>query len=184
MFFFEDDMTLNPPELKGQFCRNGFSKYVEGVYTLVHKIMEIEKYDFLKLSFTEVYMDNNKQCSWYNVPQNIREKDWPENNKLPIQGLDPNSPDTLFTYIKNLDGTSYIEGDIYYANWPMIVSKEGNKKMFLENEWEYPYEQTWMSHIYQKQKEGYIKAAVLLASPIWHDRIKYYKPEERKENNG
>lgn len=184
MFFFEDDMTLNPPEIKGQYCRNGFQKYIENTYGLVHKIMEIEKYDFLKLSFTEVYMDNNKQCSWYNIPQDIRERDWPEQNTLPVQGLDKNSPDTAFTHIKNLDGTSYIEGDIYYANWPMIVSKEGNRKIFLENKWEYPYEQTWMSHVYQKQKEGHIKAAVLLASPIWHDRIKYYKPEERKENNG
>ena len=41
-----------------------------------------------------------------------------------------------------------------------------------------------MSHVFQKQKEDYIKAAVLLASPIWHDRIKYYKPEERIENAG
>lgn len=184
MFFFEDDMTLNPPELQGQVCRNGFSKYVENVYNLVHKIMEIEDYDFLKLSFTEVYMDNNKQCSWYNVPQDIRERDWPDQNKLPVQGLDPDSPNTLFKYIKNLEGTSYIEGEIYYANWPMIVSKEGNKKMFIDQKWEYEYEQTWMSHIYQLQKNNRINAAVLLASPIWHDRIKHYKPEERKENNG
>jgi hypothetical protein len=41
-----------------------------------------------------------------------------------------------------------------------------------------------MSHVFQKQKESYITAGVLLASPIWHDRIKYYKPEERRENDG
>lgn len=184
MFFFEDDMTVNPPSQWGSLCRNGFNRYVPNIYQKVHKIMLVEKYDYLKLSFTEVYMDNNKQCSWYNIPQHIRDRDFPDQTKLPVQGLDPNSPDTEFKFIKNMDGTSYIEGDVYYANWPMIVSKAGNQKMFIDQKFDHPYEQTWMSHIYQKQKEGEIKAAVLLASPIWHDRIKYYKPEERKENNG
>ena len=86
--------------------------------------------------------------------------------------------------IKNIDGLSYIDGEVTYTNWPMIMSRKGNEKVFLEIRWEYPYEQTWKSHVFQKQKEDYIKAAVLLASPIWHDRIKYYKPEERKENAG
>ena len=64
----------------------------------------------------------------------------------------------------------------------MIVSKKGNQKMFIDTKWEYPYEQTWMSHMYQENKKGNIKPAVLLASPIWHERIVYYKPEERREN--
>jgi hypothetical protein len=144
--------------------------------------MLIEDFDFLKLSFTEVYMDNNKQCAWYNVPQNIRTRDWPEYDQLPVSGLDKNSPDTIFNKIRNFDGVSYIDGHVYYANWPQIVSKKGNKKMFIDIKYKHPYEQTWMSHVYQKEKEGDIHAAVLLASPIWHDRIKYYKPEERREN--
>ena len=64
----------------------------------------------------------------------------------------------------------------------MIVSKEGNKKMFIDTKWAFPYEQTWMSHIYQETLKGNIKPAVLLASPIWHQRIVYYKPHERREN--
>ena len=182
MFFFEDDMTINSPDEEGKLCRNGFSKFVPNLYQKLHRIMLLENYDYLKLSFTEVYMDNNKQCSWYNVPQVIRERDWPNYTKLPISGLDKNSPDTVFNNIKNLNGISYVDGEIYYANWPMIVSKEGNKKMFIDTRYEHPYEQTWMSYIYQKQKEGEITAAVMLASPIWHERIKYYKPEERREN--
>jgi hypothetical protein len=39
--------------------------------------------DFLKLSFTEVYMDNNIQVSWFNVPQFIRTEQWPDYDKLP-----------------------------------------------------------------------------------------------------
>ena len=86
--------------------------------------------------------------------------------------------------IKNIDGLAYIDGEVTYTNWPMIMSKEGNRKVFLETKWANPFEQTWMSHVFQKQKEDYIKSAVLLAYPIWHDRIKYYKPEEIRENAG
>jgi hypothetical protein len=182
MFFFEDDMTSNPPEYEGQFCRNGFRKHIPNLYNLVHRIMLKEKFDFLKLSFTEVYFDNDKQCSWYNVPQDIRTRDWPHYDKLPVTGLDPNAPLTNFKNIRSMDGLSYIDGEVYYANWPMIVSKEGNYKMFIETKWAHPFEQTWMSYIYQLTKEGKINPAILLASPIWHDRIKHYQPGERREN--
>ena len=182
MFFFEDDMTSNPQEYDGQLCRNGFTKYVPNLYNKVHKIMLKDKFDFLKLTFTEVYFDNDKQCSWYNVPQHIRTRDWPNYDKLPISGLDPNVPLTNFNHIRNMDGLSYIDGEVYYCNWPMLVSKEGNKKMFIDTKWTHPFEQTFNSFIYQETKLGNIKPAILLASPIWHDRIKYYKPEERREN--
>jgi hypothetical protein len=182
MFFFEDDMTVNPPELEGEVCRNGFRKYISNLYNILHKIMLRDKFDFLKLSFTEVYFDNDKQCSWYNVPQHIRTEFWPHYDKLPVSGLDPNVPLTEFKNIRNMDGVTYIDGEIYYANWPMIVSKEGNKKMFINTTWAHPFEQTWMSHMHQMTKKGELKPALLLASPIWHDRIKHYKPEERREN--
>jgi hypothetical protein len=182
MFFFEDDMTVNPPELEGQFCRNGFRKYVPNLYNIVHKIMLRDKFDFLKLTFTEVYFDNDKQCTWYNVPQVIRTRDWPDYDKLPVTGLDPNAPLTNFKNMRVFDGLSYLDGEVYYANWPMIVSKEGNKKMFINTKWGHPFEQTWMSHIYQETKLGNIKPAILLAAPIWHDRIKHYESSERREN--
>ena len=56
------------------------------------------------------------------------------------------------------------------------------KKMFLDTKWGHPFEQTWMSHIFQETTKGNIKPAVLLASPVWHNRIVYYNPEERREN--
>jgi hypothetical protein len=64
----------------------------------------------------------------------------------------------------------------------MIVSKKGNQKMFLDTQWEHPFEQTWMSYMFQETVKGNIKPAVLLASPVLHNRIVYYKPEERREN--
>jgi FkbM family methyltransferase len=180
-FFFEDDMGFNPSDDNG-FCRNGFRKYIPNLYDTVHKIMLKEEFDFLKLSYTEVYMDNNIQVSWYNVPQHIRAEYWPNYTKLPVQGLDPNAPRTKFDKIEVLNEVSYISGDIYYANWPMIVGKEGNRKMFIDTKWAHPYEQTWMSHMFQETKKDNLKPAVLLASPVWHNRIIYYEAHERREN--
>ena len=181
--FLEDDMEICSPSDNG-FCRNGFRKYIPDLYSKVLKIMEGDDIDFLKLSFTEVYMDNNIQVSWYNVPQHIRTKRWPHYDQLPITGIDDNCPRTKFDTIEVMDGLSYIKGEIYYANWPMIVGKKGNQKMFLDITWTYPYEQTWMSQMYQDTIGGKLKPAILLASPINHNRIVYYKPEERKENAG
>jgi len=178
--FLEDDMELHP--VNNLSCRNGFRNYVPELFDKIHRIMSKSKLDFLKLSFTEVYMDNHIQVSWYNVPQNIRTEFWPNYDKLPITGLDPNCPRTNFDTIEVIDELSYITGEIYYANWPMIVGKEGNKKMFLDTTWAHPYEQTWMSYMFQETKKGNLKPGVLLASPINHNRFMYYQPEERREN--
>jgi len=179
--FLEDDMGIHPPDTT-EFCRNGFRKFVPNLHDTVLKIMEKEQFDYLKLSYTEVYMDNNIQVSWYNVPQEIRSEFWPLYDRLPETGLDPDSPKTEFNNINVIDGVSYISGDIYYANWPTVMGKQGNKRVFLDVKWAHPYEQTWMSYVFQECKKGNIKPAVLLASPVDHDRIAHYTPEERREN--
>jgi hypothetical protein len=180
-FFFEDDMHINGSSSTG-VCRNGFRKYVPDLYKTLHEIMAKEEFDFLKLSYTEVYMDNNIQVSWYNVPQHIRSELWPDYDKLPISGLDPYAPRTKFSRIDMHRGVSYAVGEVYYANWPMIVSREGNYKMFIETQWEHPFEQTWMSYMFQETIKGNIKPAVLLASPITHNRIFHYESTVRREN--
>lgn len=180
--FFEDDMHLNDEEYKSLTCRNGFVQYVPNLYEKVIKIMLKENFDFLKFSFSEFYGDNSIQWSWYNVPQDIRTKFWPEYDQLPTNGLDENAPRTIFNNIKFLDNTAYITGEIYYSNWPQIVSREGNKKMFLTEKWEHPFEQTWMSHIFQLIKEDKVKSAVLLASPVTHERFEFYEGNLRKES--
>jgi hypothetical protein len=181
-FFFEDDMCLQTESAANLVCRNGHRMWIPNLFDTVHKIMIREQFDFLKLTFTEVYMDNHTQCSWYNVPQSIRTQYWPEYDKLPVSGLDNNCPRVDFKHIDAYDKLGFASGDIYYCNWPMIVSKEGNKKMFLTTTWAKPYEQTWMSYMFQETKKGDIKPGVLLASPINHNRIMFYKPEERREN--
>jgi hypothetical protein len=97
-------------------------------------------------------------------------------------GLDPNCPKTEWGTMNTIDGVAYVTGDVYYGNWPMIVSKEGNRKMFIDTKWDHPHEQTWMSHMFQLTKEGKLSPAILLASPIWHDRIKFYNADERVES--
>jgi len=178
--FLEDDMTLcaknTPP------CKNGFSRYTDNLFYKIIKIMDKEKFDFLKFSFSEFFGDNSIQWAWYNVPQVVRERFWPNNKKLPQMGLDPNAPRTEFKNINILEGLGYITGDIYYCNWPQIISKQGNKTMFINTKWASPFEQTWMSYMYQLTKEGELNGSLLLLSPIEHNRFDHYPSKLRREN--
>ena len=89
---------------------------------------------------------------------------------------------TNFKNIKSYRSIPYATGEIYYCNWPQVISKEGNKKMFLETKWANPFEQTWMSFIYQETIKGNINPAILLATPTEHDRFEHYNMNERREN--
>lgn len=179
--FFEDDMTLCTKD-QNTVCASGFRTWTPDLYNNSLNIMIKENYDYLKINFTEFYGGNNVQWAWYNVPDNIRHKYFPNKKDKPISGFDPNPPLTQFTYIRQHNNLSYIEGDIYYCNWPMWFNKEGNKKVFLEPKLAHPYEQTWMSSVFQKQKNNLIRAALLLLSPVNHNRIHHYDGAERKEN--
>jgi hypothetical protein len=169
MLFFEDDMLL---DFKGK-CGFGFGKNAHNLYDNIIKIMNKEQYDFLKLSFSEFYGHNGEQWSWHNVPAKLR---------VEYFGVCKNKPMTQFTNIKTLRGIPYAEGEVYYSNWPHIISREGNRKCFIETKWDRPYEQTWMSHIYTLTKNQKIKPAILLLSPITHNRKFHYGSKERKEN--
>jgi len=167
--FFEDDMFFYNG--KEQVCRNGFNRYVKNLFSKSMRIMLKENFDFLKFNFTEFYGDNGTQWSWYNVPQSVREEYWPEYPKLPQIGTDPNAPKTKFGKITSLDGLPYVNGEIYYCNWPQVVSRYGNKKMFLETTWAHPFEQTWMSYMYQETKKGNLNPGLLLVTPTEHNRF-------------
>ena len=176
----EDDMFFqNKP---GETCRNGFNRYTPNLYQKCLEILKKENFDILKLNFSEFYGDNSTQWSWYNTPQDFREKHWPNNPNLPIQGLDPNSPKTEFKNIKSHKGLSYVTGEIYYCNWTHFFTKEGNRKMFQDTKFQHPFENTWMSHIYQETIKGKINPGLLLLTPIEHNRFDHYSSELRKEN--
>ena len=178
--FSEDDMFFqNKP---GETCRNGFNRYTPNLYQKCLEILQKENFDMLKLNFSEFFGDNSTCWPWYNTPQDFRQKHWPNNPKLPVQGLDPNAPLTEFKNIKSHKGLPYVTGEIYYCNWTHFFTKEGNRKMFQETKWDRPYEQTWMSNIYQETIKGKINSGLLLLTPIEHNRFDHYAAELRKES--
>jgi hypothetical protein len=179
-FWFEDDMSFYPK--KGEVCRNGFNRFVPNLYSKSLQIMKNENFDFLKLSFTEFYGSNDIQFSWYNVPQHVRKELFPEKTSLPVQGLDPNAPRTKFKNIKIHQGLPYIDGEIYLSNWPIVLSKSGNYKCYIETQWAHPFEQTLMSHCYQETVKGNIKPGILLLTPTEHHRFDHYDGSLRKES--
>lgn len=178
--FYEDDMFFY--EGSDTVCRNGFIRKVPNLFNTVLEIIKKEKYDFLKFNFSEFFGDNSTQWSWYNVPQSIREQFWPDNCTLPVSGQSKNAPKTKFKNIKSYEGVAYADGEVYYSNWPQIVSKEGNKKMFLDTTWTYPYEQTWMSFMFQETVKGNLNPGLLLATPTEHNRFEHYGHGERREH--
>ena len=178
-FFSEDDMFFqNKPE---ETCRNGFNRYHPNLYSKTLQIIKKENFDFIKINYSEFYGDNSVQWSWYNLPQDKRIEYFPEKPNLPVQGLDPNAPKTKFNNIKSLQGLPYVDGEIYYCNWTQLVSKSGNKKMFLNTTWSRPFENTWMSHMYQLTKKGKLNGGLLLLTPIEHNRFEHYPAHLRKE---
>lgn len=179
-FFYEDDMSFyNGKEIA---CKNGFIRKVNKLYSKVLEIIQKENFDFIKLNFTEFFGSHNKQWSWYNVPQDFRQKHWPNNPKLPKQGLDINSPNLEFKHIQSHKGLPYVSGEIYLSNWPILMTKEGNYKCYIKTKFEYPYEQTLMSNCYQETIKGNINPGLLLITPTEHHRFDHYASNLRKEN--
>jgi hypothetical protein len=178
-FWYEDDMFFYP---KNETCKNGFNRYVTNIYQKSLEIIQKEKFDFLKLNYTEFYGDNGTQWAWYNTPQDFRQKHWPNNPKLPQMGLDPNAPKTKFDFINSHKGIPYVGGEVYISNWPIVLSKEGNYKCYLETKWAHAYEQTTMSYCYQETIKGRIKPGLLLLTPTEHNRFDHYDSKLRKEN--
>ena len=178
-FFFEDDMFFYLGQ--DEFCRNGFRRKIKDFYNIVMDIVWNENFDFLKWNFSEFFGDNTKQWSWHNVPGDVRSKLFPEK---PVKTTNDHeaAPYLKYKNIKSKRGLPYANGEIYYCNWPQVVSKEGNRKMFLDTKWAHPYEQTWMSFIYQETIKGNINPAILLATPTEHDRFEHYSSNERREN--
>ena len=180
MFFFEDDMFFYPR--KGEVCKNGFSRYADNFYNSVLEITKKHDYDYLKFNYTEFFGDNGTQWAWYNVPQDFRESHWPDKSSLPVSGLDPNAPRTKYQHIRVHNGIPFIDGEVYFCNWPQVVTRYGNKKIFLTTTWAHPYEQTWMSYVFQETIKGEINTAMLLMSPTEHNRFEHYEAGLRREN--
>lgn len=178
-FFFEDDMFFYNDD--DTTCRNGFARKVDDLYKKSLDIISKENFDFLKLNFSEFYGDNTRQWAWHNLPEKKRKEYFPNNYKKIDDNIEI-TPYVNFSNIKSHENLPYATGEIYYSNWPQVVSKIGNEKMFLETKWKYPYEQTWMSYFFHLTKQKQLKPSILLLTPTEHDRFDHYSAEERKEN--
>jgi hypothetical protein len=177
--FFEDDMFFyNGVD---QTCKNGFNRNTKKLFKKVLQIIRKEQFDYLKLNFTEFYGSHEKQWSWYNVDQEFRKNHWPFNQNLAHHGESPNVPNLEFKHIKSHEGVPYAMGEVYLSNWPIILSREGNYKCYIETKFDYPYEQTLMSHCYKQMVNGRISAGVLLMTPTEHNRFDFYEGSLRKE---
>lgn len=168
MLFFEDDMLLH--EADGH-CRNGMPTRVPGFLQKAIDIVRNEPgLDYLKLSYSEFYGDHRENWASRNLPAAEREKWF------------PNGPATRVDAIKSHAGLAYAVGEIFYSNWPMIITRAGNRKLFLEQPDATSYEQTLMVRALELQRQGTLRAAVVLASLINHNRQVHYPAELRKES--
>ena len=177
--FFEDDMFFYCGS--DSTCRNGFPRKADNLYEKIIQIVKKEDFDFFKFNYSEFYGSHEKQWSWYNVDQDFRKDHWPNYNQLPVQGQDPNSPCLEYKHIKSHEGIPYATGEIYLSNWPIILSKEGNYKCYIETKFHYPYEQTLMSYCFKETVKGRINSGLLLMTPTEHDRFDFYESNLRKE---
>lgn len=181
MTFFEDDMLLAPPGNAGT-CPLGFRRYVPNLYDVSLQLMHREGYDFLKFSFSEFFGHNAGQWAWTNLPRDVRRIHYADYPDPRADNIHADMPPTVFRHIRNMKGLACVDGEVFYSNWPGWVSREGNQKLFLDVKWAHPNEQTWMSRAFQEIKAGNIRGAVLLASPVAHDRKFHYAKEARKES--
>ena len=53
--------------------------------------------------------------------------------------------------------------------------------MFIDTKFQSPFENTWMSFMYQLVKKGELNPALLLLTPIEHNRFHHYERGLRKE---
>ncbi len=167
MVWFEDDMLMEP---ENKLCKNGLIMHCNNWLNKCIKIIDEEYVDFVKISFSEFFGDHHKQWAWHNVPPHIKRQYFPDGKhrmKWKESGC--------------VDGLSYLIGDVYYSNWPSVMTKAGNYKIFLETKYASPFEQTIMSHSFQLSKKGRIKSAVLMASLVNHNRVYHYAKDIRKE---
>lgn len=174
MVFFEDDMLLF--EDNTTRCVNGFTTWHANLFKKCMEIVDEEDLDYLKLVFSEFYGNNHNNWGFKNVPSSVRETIFPDNGDADKRWK------TKIEYTASLQGLPYAVGHYHYCNWPIMFTKRGNKKIFLDDKYEHLYEQNWMSLAAQFQHDGSLKAACLLATPVNHYRKWHYDGTKRREN--
>lgn len=130
--FIEEDMLAYPKDNNVQLCQSGFQRYHEGLFEKSIHILESEKLDFLRLTFSEFFGDC--AISWSEINNSREHKDKfypPKEGYVETKKYQPNSLNTpkviKLGIWKNLP---YSIGNYHYSNWPILFNKSGNKKYF------------------------------------------------------
>jgi hypothetical protein len=179
--FFEEDMGCYPFR---EICQTGFTTHQTNLFDKAIEILKDEKLDCLRLTFSEFFGTCEVSWAYINMPQEKKDLYYPAKPGF-IEGKTyaPNVRNkTKIEYMGVYRGLPYAVGGFHISNWPILFSKEGNKKMYLEIKWAHQYEQTWMSHAGNLYEEGKLKIGCLLASPIKHRRDYHYEGSKRREN--
>lgn len=179
MLYLEDDMLCSDTE---GVCSSGMATRVDKLLPRALAVLRKEQLDFLKLSFSEFHGSNGQQWAWHNVSEERRRHLWPDYPRRSTGLALEDMPPTRFERREHLDGLPYAVGEVFYCNWPQLVSRTGNQKLFLETRFDRPNESLWMAHVYECSRRGQIRSGVLLKSPIEHRRAFFYKADERLES--
>ena len=158
-------------------CKMGFTTHHSQLIDKAIEIVKNENLDYLKLCFSEFYGDNHDNWAWHNVrPESLRNEYFPAR----ADGVSPLK--VKVDYTGTLRGLPFSVGEYHYCNWPLVFTKRGNRKLFLEEVYAHKYEQTWMSLAMKLIRTKELKVATLLASPINHFRKYHYGKDTRREN--
>lgn len=171
-YWFEDDMLLVRADEEPAVCDNGLSRHVHEVGAASLAVLQREFADYVKFSFTEVYGSHHSQWGWINLNDQARAHYFPG-------AID--APRTGFHSVQSLNHVPYAVGEIYYSNWPQVVTRRGTHRLFFDERREPCYEQYWTARSFELLRLGHVKAAVLLASPVNHHRTEDYARVERVE---
>jgi hypothetical protein len=127
-----------------------------------------EGLDFVKLSFSEFFGDHHLNWAWYKSPAGVRERSF---------------PDGTFHHIDHRRrGGRLVSGRrVHYSNWPVLMTRRGNTKLFLEDGPHMAHEAIYMARCLELERRGALRAGVLLASPVDHCRRYHYPAEDRRE---
>ena len=172
MFWFEDDMLLVGRDESPPLCVNGLVRHMPDLAAVSQAILMKENADYLKFSFTEVFGSHREQWAWGNLDAEKQARYFPNVREMPPADL--SAP-------KMLGNTGYVTGEVFYSNWPHLITRRGTKKLFLDRRRDALYESAWCADSFELLRNGELKAALLLASPVNHHRIQAYDQASRRE---
>jgi hypothetical protein len=172
MFWFEDDLLLVPDSPEAQACENGLPRHVHSVGRVALGVLQREFADYVKLSFTEEKGAHDLQRAWDVLDGPVREYYFPGALDAPPQAL---------SAIQSFAHVPYAVGEASYSHWPHVVTRRGTHKLFFEERKEPCEESYWAARSFEMLRQGRLRAAVLLASPVEHRRTQNYGRLERVE---